>query len=133
MPNYATIIEEELRRVYDRASKLKAALEVINEFRADVRSQPEQPQIEDKGPKHKRRKLGANMYMRTKQMVLAVLNEQTEPVRGGVIQREVQSRMQVSDSTVWKCLKDLRDEGTVSWNSDLRLYELTDHQMKRTA
>jgi len=140
--NYATIIEEELRRIYDRASKLKIALEVINEFRVDVRSQavvdPDQVQIMHKrAPKTdiKRRNFGPNMYRRTTEQVLAVLSAQTEPIRKKQIDMGVREHMEVSDNLLWKVVRDLRDNGTLTWDEGTRLYSLNraQPQVKRTA
>jgi hypothetical protein len=138
MVNYISAIEEDLRKIYERASKLKIALEILHEYKGEV-SQPERAhraqvegadhtQIEHKKrePKKKitRRNFGKNMYMRTTDQVLTVLDAQTEPIRKKQIDMAVRQHMQVSDNLLWKVMRDLRDKGIVTWNEETRLYSL---------
>jgi hypothetical protein len=134
MTNYIKIIEDDLRRLYDRASKLKVALEVLEEYKSQrdetdyITSRTGTPALPRIKGKITGRNFGKNMYMRTKQMVLTVMAPLEAPVKKPQIDALVREHMQVSNNLLWKVLRDLRNEGTVEWDEQERLYTLSAQQ-----
>jgi hypothetical protein len=53
---------------------------------------------------------------------MQIINDANAPLRGSEIMQPIIADGAIGESTVWKALKDMRDEGLISWDSETRLY-----------
>jgi len=137
MTNYAILIEEELRALEERARKLAIALEIVRELRGreivNIENRENAKLRIEKLPsneKPKRKKFGTNMYARTKDATLNVLRSANGPMRARELIDGIRATMEVSDTTVWKVTKDLRDLGVITWDTETRQYAMVENLAK---
>ena len=111
--NYITAIDDEIARLRQRIAELETARSVI----ATLQAQPASPAAKPK----KRQTRGAIHSART--VALAWLDKQPVPVPSRDIIAAL-AHLKLSDSTVWKALKDMRDEGLIIWDETTRFYSV---------
>lgn len=119
MPNYLTLIDEEIAMLQLRLDDLKATKRVL----ATLQHQLLAPPAAKPKPKLKRgpRNLGA--LKKARKAALDYLDKQTEPKPSREIVAAL-ATLGASDSTVWKALKELRDDGLIRWDEETRYYSI---------
>jgi hypothetical protein len=124
MPNYLQFvnrkIDAELSQLYARIKELEAArtaLAVLN-YSDEASGPPIRKTL-------KTRKEGITSQMpKVRALVMQYLYDHLYPNRAKSILEWVMPQVSCSESTVWKAMKDLRDEGQINWDRVTRMYEV---------
>jgi len=128
--NYITAITEELEKLEARVTKLRIALEVLMSMK---RKENAQPRTQVQKSKRSRRQLGTrgNQYPAVRRHIMGMFSHNPAPTKSKDILTYVMDKMDVGDSTIWKALRDMRDDGELVWDDETRLYSLPTAQPER--
>ena len=116
--NYLTAIDDEIARLRQRIAELETARQVLLTFK-DL---PAPPAAKPK-PKAKRRPRVLGALQKARKWSLEYLGKQTEPKSSRDIILALTPH-ELSDSTIWKGLKEMRDEGLITWDETSRFYSV---------
>lgn len=125
-------IREEIEETQLWLDKLRVVEEVMQVIETR-RTLPAKDHHESTKERKKRstRNLGALHRMRA--AVIAFLEKQHEPVHSRAMLDAIVPGSGSGNSTFWKATKELRDEGRVTWDTEMRTYEIVRTSQKEVA
>jgi|SRR5882672_6408683 len=131
---YLFKIDEKIAALQKRIDELKVAKRVL----ATLHDETDKP-VHKPAPvlnaltvKVKRRQSfgkHGTMYARTRTAVMKVLEAANKPMLSRDIIIDLKDHLATGDSTVWKCLKELRDSGVIAWDEETRVYSLIEKKV----
>lgn len=122
MSNYLNTLDEEIARLRIRMDELETTRRVLMTLQEPVLKAAEK-RVQKRTPsKHKPAGARGTVYQKTRNAIVKVMDSMGAPVHARDIIAMLKDHVAVGDSTVWKSLKDLRDEGLITWDTETRLY-----------
>lgn len=118
--NYLHILDHEITKTRQHLADLEAARRVMISLQEPALA------ATDKRTKTLHKKTAKKRLPRqldaVRTMILDVLHKSLTPQLSRDIISQLNKTMPVSDSTVWKALKQLKDEGLITWDDETRTY-----------
>lgn len=122
MPSLLTMIEDDIAVLKVRLAELETTHRVMLSL---LERQPAKPVAKPAVKKPRGGPLNRGALKKARKMALSWLQAQTEPRPSkDIIAALSHSVPKLSDSTIWKGLKEMRDEGLIRWDDETRYYSI---------
>jgi hypothetical protein len=118
MPNYLHYI---VRKIETELKACKQRIIVLEEARRTLTAlgySADEAVVLHKAVQKKRRQGITSQMPKVRSLIDEFLHRQPQPIRSREILEHVIPQVTCSDSTVWKALKDMRDEGHIKWDTE---------------
>jgi hypothetical protein len=125
MANYIATIDDEIAKLRSRLNDLEATKRVLSTLQEPV----VEARKKARGPiegmlaiKQKRKSRAATNLDKVRVAIVDLLADRQPQMSRFVI--NALAHLKVADSTIWKALKMLKDEGVLDWDTEARTYKL---------
>lgn len=117
MANYLMQLDDEIAKLRTRIDELETARRVIATLQEPVLKAV----VKKKATRRSASRSGG-AYTKVRKQITDIMASAAGPWRSREIIDTVMQQITVGDSTVWKVLKDMRDDGLIRWDSETRQY-----------